>query len=64
MIPNFARVRCHEDCGLVELTPLDYDYQMARASSKWYCPKCTSGASFDDEFFEDHCDLMQEGDGP
>ena len=68
----YARVICRGDsipgqqpCGNVDLTEEQYDTQMNRPDSLWYCPNCGSSAIFDDDHFEDlHCpDEPPEPDG-
>jgi hypothetical protein len=39
-------------CGLVYLTPEEYDRQMMAAHRRWRCPICKAEAEWDDENYE------------
>ena len=41
-------------CGLVRLTEREYDFQMDRPDSLWFCPKCGSYAEWDDDTYEEN----------
>jgi Zn finger protein HypA/HybF involved in hydrogenase expression len=41
-------VRC-EECGLVQLTWAQYNFQMSRAHWTWFCPHCHGEAYFVEE---------------
>jgi len=47
--PSPYAVYCHGDCGLVFLTDEQYDYQMNRPDSFWFCPHCGDSADWDDD---------------
>jgi hypothetical protein len=39
-------------CGIVELTPEQYMYQLSKPDSGWICPTCGGFAEWDDDSFE------------
>ena len=48
-------VVCQEGHGKVCLTKEQYDRQMNRPDSLWYCPLDGCCAYWDDEHYEKHC---------
>lgn len=67
----FAYVRCRGDsvpgqqpCGVVGLTMAQYEHQMNKPDSLWYCPNCGSSANYDDARSEKAQGLNDEGHDP
>lgn len=64
----FAFVRCRGDsvpgqqvCGIVGLTMEQYEQQMNKPDSLWYCPNCGSTATYDDARSEKAQGLVDGG---
>jgi len=63
----YAYVLCMGDsvpgqspCGVVGLTPGQYELQMNRPDSLWFCPHCGSTAQYDDARSEEAQGLNEE----
>jgi NAD-dependent SIR2 family protein deacetylase len=54
-------VRCiGVECGKQYLTEEEYNSQMRRPDDKWKCPNCGQTAWFDDDNYEEMCELREK----
>ena len=50
------------NCGTVELSQENYQYQMSRPNMLWQCPKCRGNAMWNEEVYESNFDHDDDSD--